>query len=282
LIGTPVRPGFDPDFSLMPELFPSSMRPHVRAFGRFVRLADGITDSALLGRQDKLARLTALERCLDGSSEAAVWSVEAGTVVDALRASLRQSGISPEHARHVLQAFRRDAQGYVSATWRDILTYCQFAAAPIGRYMLQLVGEDLAVCGRPADALCAALRILRQLRDCGDPTIRYNRLCIPRQFLDDAMITPDHLRVPTAKGQTRAVLNRVLDGVEQLLIEASPLPRLVHNRGFAMHTAIVLCRARKLVTRFRRQDPLQERVGLAAWQRTLCRWFGTLRGLVRW
>jgi hypothetical protein len=48
-----------------------------------------------------------------------------------------------------------------------------------------------------------------------------------------------------------------------------------------MHTAIVLCRARKLVTRFRRQDPLQQRVGLAAWQRTLCRWFGTLRGLVR-
>jgi phytoene/squalene synthetase len=280
LIGTPVRPGFDPDFSLMPELFPSPMRPHVRAFGRFVRLAEGITDSAFLSRKEKLARLTALERSLDGSNDA-VWSVEASAVVDALHASLRQSGISPEHARHVLQAVQRDVRGYVSGTWRDILIYCQFAAAPIGRYMLELLREDLDTCGRPADALCAALRILRQLRDCNDPTIPYNRLCIPRQFLDDAMITPDHLRAPTAKGQTRAVLDRVLDGVEQLLMEASPLPRLVRDRGLVMHTAIVLCRARKLVTRFRRRDPLQERVGLAAWQRTFCRWSGTLRGLIR-
>jgi phytoene/squalene synthetase len=280
LIGTPVRPGSDPDFSLMPELFPSSIRPHVRAFGRFVRLADGITDSALLSRQEKLARLMALERCLAGSTEA-IWSAEARVVIEALRASLRQSGISPEHARHVLQAFRRDAQGRTCRTWREILIYCQFAAAPIGRHMLQLMGEDLAECGRPADALCAALRILRQLRDCSDPTIHYNRLCIPRQFLDDAMITPDHLRAPAAKGQTRAVLDRVLDGVEQLLVEAAPLPRLIRHRGLMMHTAIVLCRARKLATRFRHRDPLQERVGLAAWQRTLCRWVGTLRGLVR-
>jgi phytoene/squalene synthetase len=280
LIGAQVRPSFDPDFSLMPELFPSSMRPSVRAFGRFVRLADGITDSSLLTRQEKLAKLTTLERSLDDSS-ATLWSAEARTVVDALRANLRQSGISPEHARHVLQAFRRDAQGYTPATWRDVLIYCQFAAAPIGRYMLRLLGEEPAVCGRPADALCATLRILRQLRDCGDPTISYNRLCIPRQFLDDAMITPDHLRAPAAKGQTRAVLDRVLDGVEQLLGEASPLPRLIRHRGLRTHAAIVLCRARKLVTRFRRQDPLRERVGLAAWQRTFCRWYGTLRGLVR-
>lgn len=264
----------------MSELFPSSVRPCVRAFGRFVRLADDITDSALLGRQDKLAKLTALERCLDDGS-AAVWSVEARAVIDALRTSLCQFAISPEHPRHVLQALRRDAQGYTSATWRDILIYCQFAAAPIGRYMLQLMREDLAVCGRPADALCAALRILRQLRDCRDPTIHYNRLCIPRQFLDDAMITPDHLRAPAAKGQTRAVLDRVLDGVEQLLSEAAPLPRLMRHRGLVVHTVIVLCRARKLVTRFRHRDPLQERVGLVTWQRTFCRWYGTLRGLAR-
>jgi phytoene/squalene synthetase len=264
----------------MLELFPSSVRPCVRAFGRFVRLADDITDSALLSRQDKLAKLTTLERCLDDGS-AAVWSAEAGAVIDAMRTSLCQCTVSPEHARHVLQAFRRDAEGYTAATWRDILIYCQFAAAPIGRYMLQLMREDLAVCGRPTDALCAALRILRQLRDCRDPTIHYNRLCIPRQFLDDAMITPDHLRAPAAKGQTRAVLDRVLDGVEQLLGEASSLPRLIHHRGLVTHTSIVLCRARKLVTRFRHRDPLQERVGLAAWQRTFCRWYGTLCGLAR-
>lgn len=276
----PARPNTDPDFSLMPELFPPALRPHVRAFGRFVRLADSITDNAFLSLHDKQARLSALEGALDGAVDA-LWSTEARAVAASLRASLTQSGISPEHARHILQAFQRDAEGYVAATWPELLVYCQFAAAPIGRYMLELSGEDVVSSGRSADALCAALRILKQLRDTEDPTVRYNRLCIPRRFLEDALITPAHLRAATAKGQTRAVLDRVLDGVDQLLVQAAPLPSLLRRRGLVMHTAIVLCRARKLLARFRRLDPLRERVGLTAWQRTLCRWYGTLRGMVR-
>jgi hydroxysqualene synthase len=277
---SPPRPGADPDFSLMLELFPPPLRPHVRAFARFVRLADSITESAFLSRQEKLARLTALEGALKRAT-GELWSAEASAAAASLRGSLDQTGLSPEHARHVLQAFERDAEGYASATWRDLLVYCQFAAAPIGRYMLELLDEDIAACRRSADALCAALRILKQLRDAEDPTVRYNRLCIPMQFLDDALITPAHLRAPAAKGQTRAVLDRVLDGVDQLLVQAAPLPGLIHHKGLAVHTVIVLCRARKLARRFRRLDPLRERVGLSAWQRTLCRWFGTLYGLVR-
>ena len=280
MIIPPARSSTDPDFSLMPELFPPALQPHVRSFGRFVRFADSITDSAFLSLQEKRARLTALEGALAGSVDA-LWSTEARAVTASLRASLNQSGISPEHARHILQAFQRDAEGYVNATWPDLLVYCQFAAAPIGRYMLELSGEDLTSSGRSADALCAGLRVLKQLRDTEDPTVRFNRLCIPRRFLDDALITPAHLRAPSAKGQTRAVLDRVLDGVDQLLVQAAPLPSLIHRRGLAMHTAIVLCRARKLAARFRRLDPLRERVGLTPWQRTLCRWYGTLCGLVR-
>ena len=96
------------------------------------------------------------------------------------------------------------------------------------------------------------------------------------------MITPDHLRAPTAKGQTRAVLDRVLDGVEQLLVEAAPLPRLVRHRGLGdAHGNRAVPGPQARDGAFRRRDPLRERVGLTGWQRTLCRWLGTLRGLVR-
>lgn len=276
----PLRLGSDPDFSLMPELFAAPLRPHLHALGRFVRLADAITDSTRLHREEKLARLLALEAALNGG-DAALWSPESQAVALGLRDSLKATGIPADRVRHLLQALRRDVRDHVCVTWHDLLVYCQFAAAPIGRYMLALVGEDQERCGRPADALCGALRILRQIRDCEDPTISFNRLCIPRQFLDDAMITPAHLRAPSAKGQARAVLDRVLDGVERLLAEAAPLPGLIHNRGLTIHAAIVLCRARKLVGRFRQRDPLRERVGLTSWQRTTCRWVGTLRGLGR-
>lgn len=276
-----MRLGSDPDFSLMPELFAEPLRPHLRAFSRFVRLAEAVTDNSALRRDQKLSRLTALESAL-ASGGGRLWSQESDAVARDLHASLQETRIPVEHARHILQALRRDARGHVCASWHDLMIYCQFAAAPIGRYALQLVGEDVERCSRPADALCGGLHILRQLRDCEDPTINFNRLCIPRQFLDDAMITPQHLRAPSAKGQTRAVLDRVLDGVEQLLAQAAPLCGLIRNRGLTMHAAIVLCRAHRLVRRFRRRDPLRERVGLASWQRTLCRWFGTLRAAGRW
>lgn len=275
-----MRLGSDPDFSLMPDLFPEPVRVHLRAMGRFVRLADSITDNANLSRPEKLSRLAALEEALTGT-DAGLWSEEAAGVAIGMRDCLAATGLSAEHPRHILQAFRRDARGHVCASWRDLLVYCQFAAAPIGRMVLHLLGEDVQVCGRSADALCAALRILRQLRDCEDPTIGFNRLGIPRQFLDDAMITPRYLRAPSAKGQTRAVLDRVLDGVEQLLVEAAPLPRLVRDRGLRVHVLIVQCRARKLLRRFRKRDPLRERVGLLKSQRKLCRWLGTMRGLLR-
>lgn len=273
-----MRVGADPDFSLMPNLFPARLRPHVRAFGRFVRLADAITDDTFLTTTEKVARLTALELALKGQMSPQ-WSVEARAIAEELRQSLQHTGVPIELVRHILRAFREDATGQVSDTWAELMHYCRRAAAPIGRYMLLLAGEDLQRCGAASDALCAALRILKQLRDCKDPAVQYNRLGIPRSFLDDAMITAAHLRAPTAKGQTRAVIDRVLDGVERLLDEAKPLPALIRDDGLATHATIVLCRARKLVRQFRKRDPLRERVSLTAWQRRLCRLVAAIRVL---
>ena len=269
----------DPDFSLMPGLFPRPLRPHVRAFGRFVRLADAVVDDVTLGRRERAARLDAIDACVQGRDSSA-WSKESTQVVRALHMSLTETRVSSQHVRDLLQAFRDDVDGRVNETWVDVIAYCRLAAAPIGRHMLDLSGEDQRICGSASDALCAALRILRQLRDCRNPLVQFNRLCIPRQFLRDALITPEQLRSPTAKGQIRAVLDRVLDGVDALCNAAAPLPGLLHARGLASHAAIVRCRAMRLSLLFRCRDPLRERVGLSRWQRLVCRCAGVLYGLL--
>lgn len=275
------RQGRDADFSLMSELFPARVQSNMQTFGRFVRLADGIADDVTLTRDAKMARLKALESMLSGGPMAD-WSQEAWDVSREMRKSFQDSRRSTEHALHVIQAFRRDVSGERIQTWNDLLVYCNFAAAPIGRYMLDLMGEDHAVCGQSTDALCAALRILKRLRDCKQPSVQYKRLCIPENFMWDAAITTLHLQAPSAKGQTRAVIDRVLDGVDHLLIEAAPLPRLIKSRGLSVHTAIVLCRAKKLAARFRTQDPLNERVELSGWERRKCKWLGKLKAFLPW
>lgn len=275
------RLGRDADFSLMPELFSPGIRAEVQRFGRFVRLADGIADDIALTQDQKTERLLALEKMLGGGPDAD-WSDEARRVSRDMRESLENSKRTAEHALHVTQAFRRDVSGVRIQTWNDLLVYCSFAAAPIGRYMLDLTGEDPAVCGRSTDALCAALRILKRLRDCKEPSVQYKRLCIPEQFMRDAFITTLHLQAPSAKGQTRAVIDRVLDGVDHLLVEAAPLPGLIKSRGLSLHTAIVLCRARTLAEHFRERDPLNERVELSGWERRRCKWLCKLRAFLPW
>jgi len=270
----------DADFSLMSGMFPARLRPAVRAFGHLVRVADEITDSPLLSRDEKASQLEAMEAVLDGGNGGEL-PEEARNASVAVRERLRETVVSPTHAHHILQAFRRDITGGRIQTWNDLLVYCQFAAAPIGRYLLELSGEDVSVCGPSADALCSALRILKRLRDCKHPSSIYSRLCIPEQFMRDAFITTFHLEAPSAKGQTRAVIDRVLDGVDRLLREAEPLPRLIRSKALGTHTAIVLCRARKLATRFREQDPFNERVGLSHGERLSCKWFSILKGALR-
>ena len=194
--GQPMRLGSDPDFSLMPELFAESLRPHLHAFSRFVRLADAVTDNNALARDEKLARLTALEAALTGGSRAPL-------VARGKRGGAR-SAQQPAGNRHSGRAHPTHPAGVPTGRARPRLrrlarpdgvlpvrrrTHWPLYAA-FGRRRHQA-----AAAVRPM-RFAAALHILRQLRDCEDPTIHFNRLCIPRQFLDDAMITPQYLRAP--------------------------------------------------------------------------------------
>lgn len=274
-----IRLKVDRDFSLMPWLLPAKVRADVRALGRFVRLAETAALSPFASRGERHARLSALLSALDapGDVRNPLLAPHDAAVMEGMRASLDRCGISAENARTILLTLQQTtrtgaaAPGDISASnasWADVLAYCRGVAAPVGRHMLALCHEDAAICGRPADALCSALRILKELRDgnAGDG----GWLCIPASFMRDASISLRHLAAPSARGQTRAVLDRVLDGVDALLDEADRLPSLVTSRRLRLYVMVVLCRARKLAARFRRLDPLQDRVGLSRWQRHGC------------
>ena len=283
----------DRDFSLMPWLLPASIRPDVRALGRFVRLAEGVAAAPLLSRLERAERLAALEALLVAPSNGSrTTTVSSGdeAVVAALRDSFVRHGSAPDGALRILRTLQHgsDAPGagsccvrsddvVVHQTWADVLAYCNGVAAPIGRQMLSLSGEDLTRCGPPADALCAGMRILKELRDCEGQVTRGALLCIPASFMRDASITIHHLSAPSARGQTRAVLDRVLDGVDALLTDAKALVPRVKSRRLRIYVSAVLCRARKLAARCRHRDPLKEKVELSRWQRGSCVCLSVLR-----
>ena len=60
----------------------------------------------------------------------------------------------------------------------------------------------------------------------------------------------------------RQVLDRALDGVDQLLSDRARLPRVLASRRLAAESAVIVAIARRLAAELRRRDPLAERVEL--------------------
>ncbi len=243
----------------------------MRAFHDFARVACQIADDADMGADDKRAHLMALDAVF--VRDAAGASPEPA---NRLRAVCDETGVSVDHARHLLQACTKAAANRPIASWGELLTTCQFSAAPVGRFLLDLHGEAPGT-WRAADALCAALQILDGLGHCRADYVRLDRVAMPADWLRQAGVTAEELGARRASPALSQVIGRMLDGVERLLMVARVLPGQVADRRLRVDMAVALAKAERLARLLRRRDPVARRVALGRLRRLAC----TLRGLGR-
>lgn len=247
----------DENFPVGSFLIAPALRPHVHAYYAFARNADDIGDSPALTPEEKIARLDAMEAVLDGRADDA-----ASPSAAKLRASLNETGLAPVLASELLIAFRRDAVKNRYADWAELLDYCRYSAAPVGRYMLALHGE--AESTWPAsDALCAALQVLNHMQDCAKDLREIDRCYIPQDWLAEAGLTTDDIaRHETVPG-LRAVFDKMLVETETLNRMAATLAGQVKSRRLRIEVACIAALARRLTTLLRHGDPLATRVKLS-------------------
>jgi hydroxysqualene synthase len=246
----------DENFPVGSWLIRRDLRVHVHAFYRFARNADDIADSPVLSADEKIGRLDRMAAILDG---------DPGTdspAAAAMRASLATTGVTATHCHDVLHAFRQDAVKLRYRDWDDLMEYCRYSAAPVGRQLLDLHGE-----GRhtwPAsDALCAALQVLNHLQDCADDYRNLDRVYVPLGDLAAEGCTVEALAAPALSPALRRVLDRLLDNTEALIATASGLPPGVASRGLRWESSVIVALAGRLARRLRRFDPLAGRVKLS-------------------
>ncbi len=248
----------DENFPVGSWLLPRHIRPHVAAFYAFARAADDIADSPFLSSAEKITHLDAFEAALIKPTPPKTIPEE----VAALRESLTITGVTAQHGCDLLAAFRQDARKNRYTDWEDLIGYCLLSAAPVGRYMLDLHGEEETP--RPLiDGLCNALQILNHLQDCRKDFHHLDRVYIPQQWLQEAQIDVTTLSAPSTSPALRTVLNRMLDGVHSLLHQADQGVDALAHRRLAAETAVVLKLARRLTARLRHQDPLENPVILS-------------------
>ncbi|MEL0144883.1 MAG: squalene/phytoene synthase family protein, partial [Alphaproteobacteria bacterium] len=164
----------DENFPVASRLLSSRYRPQIAAFYDFARAADDIADNPDLDPDEKIRRLDAFEYGLDASSNIP----KAAT----LARCLAESRVTDRHARDLLTAFRQDARKSRYATMSELHGYCALSASPVGRFLLDLHGEDAALY-RHSDPLCDALQILNHLQDISDDFASLDRVYLPADLM---------------------------------------------------------------------------------------------------
>jgi len=230
-------------------------RPHVKAFYAFARAADDISDNPFLTAHEKVARLDRFDTALMTEGDDGIPSVAD------LRASLGETGVTPQHARDLLIAFKRDATKLRYENWGELLDYCRYSASPVGRYMLDLHGEDKSA-WPASDALCDALQIINHIQDCADDYRQLDRVYIPLDMMAQAGANPSELSGASSSAALRTTLDRMLERLGPMLDLAKTFPAQIRDPRLRYDTAVIVTIAARLVALLRGRDPLRENVKL--------------------
>ncbi len=145
------------------------------------------------------------------------------------------------------------------ADWAELMDYCRYSAAPVGRFMLDVHGEDRET-WPASDALCAALQVINHLQDCAKDYRELDRVYVPLDGLAAAGLGVEALAEPAASPALRGVIAGLAGLTARLLDDASPLVGSVRDTRLALEVGVIQRLAMSLNDRLARRDPLSERV----------------------
>ncbi|MFM9829100.1 MAG: squalene synthase HpnC [Sphingomonas sp.] len=242
----------DENFPVASWILKREHRAPVMAFYHFARAADDVADNEAATSAEKLALLGAMRATLAGTSDV---NAEA----HALREVLTAHHLSPQHGLDLLTAFERDCTASRYESWDALIGYCRVSAMPVGRYVLDVHGENRATWGAN-DALCAALQIINHMQDCGKDFRALNRVYLPLDMLAAAGAVVEDLGRDRATPALRTVIMQMAVRTDTLLADSSAFAAQIRDRRLAAEVAVIHRLAVSLNARLKRLDPLADRV----------------------
>ena len=241
----------DENFPVASWLVRRELRAPILAFYRFARAADDVADHPGAAPDRKLEQLARMEAALHGNGGNAEGA--------ALHATLEAHGLTDQHALDLLEAFRRDVTKKRYADWPDLMDYCRYSAAPVGRFVLDLHGEAKSLW--PAnDALCTALQVINHLQDCGKDHRALDRVYVPLDALAAEGATVDDLAATQASPALRRTIEALASRTAGLLDQSRGFAPAIVDRRLALEVGAIQALAEDLTARLTRSDPLSQRV----------------------
>jgi squalene synthase HpnC len=242
----------DENFPVASRLIHPRHRDVILAFYRFARTADDIADHATAAAGEKLRLLEEMRRTVLGEAD-----VEPTAVT--LRTIMAARGLSPLHAVDLLIAFSRDVTKLRYGDWDDLMDYCRYSAMPVGRFVLDVHGEERST-WPASDALCSALQVVNHLQDCGKDYRNLDRVYIPLDAFAASGACPEALGETRASPALRGAIAAVARRNAILLARAEPFAGQIRDLRLALEVGVIQRLAEDLNRRLLDRDPLSERV----------------------
>jgi squalene synthase HpnC len=261
----------DENFPVASWLVGAEYRRPILAFYRFARAADDIADHPSLDAEQKLALLDRLGAALSGRGPG-------DSEAEPLRLVLAERRLSQCHADDLLDAFRLDVTKRRYASWPDLMDYCRLSAMPVGRFVLDVHGEDQNT-WRTSDPLCAALQVINHLQDCVRDYRRLDRVYLPQDTLASYGAAVDMFAASRSSPALLGAIHETAGRTIALLGDSAPLAGYVANPRLALEIGAIQALAEHLASQLARRDPLSERVHLGKASSAAVAGLGVLRSL---
>ncbi|MDE1915637.1 MAG: squalene synthase HpnC [Sphingomonadales bacterium] len=249
----------DENFPVASFLVRPDCRAPIMAYYRFARASDDVADDETTSSARKLALLAQLRAGLSG-----VGAPEAMALQDVCLAR----GIDLVHAHDLLDAFEQDCRVNRYEDWDGLIGYCRKSAMPVGRFVLDVHGEDRATWSMN-DALCAALQIINHLQDCGKDYRGIDRVYIPVPMLNAVGLDESALGASHSSPALLGVIRLLAEKTQGLLRQSAGFSRAIRDTRLAMEVAIIQTLAEDLTAMLLTRDPLADKVhhgkARAAW-----------------
>jgi squalene synthase HpnC len=245
----------DENFPVASRLVSARHRPVIMAFYDFARAADDIADHPTLPAEEKLRGLDRMEASLSGASSADTLSVR-------LREQIAARKLSPVHALDLLKAFRQDVTKLRYADWDELIGYCTYSAMPVGRFVLDVHGEDRSTWAS-SDVLCAVLQIINHLQDCGKDYRTIDRVYLPQDLLRTHGATTEELAQGRSSPALLACLHDLAHRTSRYFDTQPALADEIRDTRLACEVAVIDALARRLLGVLQSSDPLSDKVHLS-------------------
>ena len=225
----------------------------VETYYMAAREADDIADAIGFSDNEKNIKLEKIEQdFFEAKSEG---------VAAKLGRVFKQENLDSSLYTDLLIAFRKDCNNFKPQIWEQLLEYCRYSAAPVGRFILALYNESPTTY-LPAETLCMVLQLINILQDIKFDICKLRRCYIPQELLDEFAVYETDFCLQQSSPQVKALITEILKRLKAMLDDAAILIPIIKKPRLRTEVCVIFSLTNCMLKKINKSDVIAQKIKL--------------------